>query len=160
MNPHIVDEAGFLVIGIAVRTSNAKEITSEGVIGKQWGHFLQGNLAARIPHKVDSSIVAVYTDYAGDQDCTYTFVIGARVRSASEVPPGMVAKTVPAGRYAVFTSEKGPVERIVVETWKRIWSTPESAPGGDRAFQTDFEIYDERAADPANARVEVHVGVK
>lgn len=160
MNPDIVDEVGFVVIGIAARTSNAREMTSEGIIGKQWERFLEENLAALIPSKVDSSIVTLYTDYASDQDCEYTFVIGARVRSAAEVPAGMVAKTVPAGRYAVFTSKKGPVEKIVVETWQRIWVTPKSAPGGDRAFKTDFEVYDERAADPRNIQVEVHVGIR
>jgi predicted transcriptional regulator YdeE len=160
MNPRTIDETGFVVIGIAARTSNARELTSAGIIGKQWGRFLQNNVSAQIPNKIDSSIVAVYTDYAGDQEGEYTFVIGTRVRSGGEVPAGMVAKTVPAGRYAVFTSPKGPVEKIVVDTWRQIWSTAKAALGGDRAFQADFEIYDERAADPKNAQVEVHVGIR
>jgi predicted transcriptional regulator YdeE len=160
MNQKVVEEAGFTVVGIAARTSNAREMTPEGVIAKQWGRFMQENLAAQIPNKADLSIVAVYTDYAGDQDCEYTFVIGARVHSAAEVPPGMVAKTVPAGRYAMFTSEEGPVEKIVVETWRKIWSVPKSVPGGDRAFQTDFEVYDQRAANPRDAQVDVYVGIK
>jgi predicted transcriptional regulator YdeE len=160
MNPRIIDEMGFVVIGIAARTSNAREVTTAGIIGKQWGRFLQDNLMEQIPNKTDSSIVAVYTDYAGDRDGEYIFVIGAQVRSTGEVPAGMVAKTVPAGRYAVFTSPKGPVEKVVVETWQQIWSTPTSALGGDRTFQADFEIYDERAADPTSAQVEVHVGIR
>jgi predicted transcriptional regulator YdeE len=160
MNQKLVEEAGFTVIGIAARTSNAREMTSEGVIAKQWGRFMQENLAAQVPNKADLSIVAVYTDYAGDQDCEYTFVIGARVHSAAEAPPGMVAKTIPAGRYAMFTSDKGPVEKIVVETWQKIWSVPKSAPGGDRAFKTDFEVYDQRAANPRDAQVDVYVGIK
>ena len=72
----------------------------------------------------------------------------------------MVARRVPAGRYAVFTSEKGPVEKIMVETWQRIWSVAKSAPGGDRAFQTDFEVYDQRAANPRDAQVDVYVGIR
>jgi predicted transcriptional regulator YdeE len=160
MNPRIIDETGFVVIGIAARTSNAREMTSAGIIGKQWGRFLQDSVLAEIPNKIDSLIVAVYTDYAGDQEGEYTFVIGTRVRLGGEVPAGMVAKTVPAGRYAVFTSPKGPVEKIVVETWRQIWSTPKAAMGGDRVFQADFEIYDERAADPRSAKVEVHVGIR
>jgi predicted transcriptional regulator YdeE len=118
------------------------------------GVFLQENLAAQIPHKVDSSLVAVYTEYASDQNGEYTFVIGARVRSA-EVPAGMVAKTVPAGRYAVFLSESGPVGEVVMKTWQRVWSAEI-----DRAYRTDYEVYDERASNPGNARVEVHVGVR
>jgi predicted transcriptional regulator YdeE len=160
MNQKVVEEAGFTVVGIAARTSNAREMTTEGVIARQWGRFMQESLAAQIPNKADLSIVAVYTDYAGEQDCEYTFVIGARVKSVTEIPSGMVAKKIPAGRYALFTSEKGPVEKIVVETWRKIWSVPKSAPGGDRAFQTDFEVYDQRAANPRDAQVDVYVGVK
>jgi predicted transcriptional regulator YdeE len=52
------------------------------------------------------------------------------------------------------------VEKVLVETWQQIWSTPTSALGGDRTFQADFEIYDERAADPTSAQVEVHVGIR
>jgi predicted transcriptional regulator YdeE len=43
---------------------------------------MQENLAAQIPDKTDSSILAVYTDYASDQDGEYTFVIGARAAGA------------------------------------------------------------------------------
>jgi predicted transcriptional regulator YdeE len=31
--------------------------------------------------------------------------------------------------------------------------------GGRRAFKTDFEIYDQRAADPENAQVDVYIGL-
>ena len=99
--------------------------------------------------------MAVYTDYASDQDGEYTFVIGARVRAGTEAPAGMVAKIVPAGRYAVFVSERGPVGEVVMRTWQRVW-----ASGIDRAYQADYEVYDERAGDPGNAVVEVRVGVK
>jgi predicted transcriptional regulator YdeE len=31
--------------------------------------------------------------------------------------------------------------------------------GGTRSFHTDFEIYDQRAADPENAQIDVYVGL-
>jgi predicted transcriptional regulator YdeE len=155
MNPDIVDEPGFAVIGIAARTSNAREMTAEGIIGRQWGRFLQENLLGQIPSKVDAAIVAVYTDYASDQDGEYTFVIGARVKAGAEAPDGMVAKIVPAGRYALFVSERGPVGEVVMKTWQGVW-----AASIDRAFRADFEVYDERAGDPGNAIVEVRVAVR
>jgi predicted transcriptional regulator YdeE len=155
MNPGMVDEAGFVVIGIAARTNNAREMTGEGIIAKQWGRFLQENLLAQIPSKVDSAIVAVYTDYASDQDGEYTFVIGARVKAGVEAPAGMVAKIIPAGRYAVFVSERGPVGEVVMKTWQGVW-----AAGIARAYRADYELYDERARDPGNAVVEVRVGVR
>jgi predicted transcriptional regulator YdeE len=160
MNPTIANESGFTVIGIEARTSNAKEMTPDGVIGKQWARFMKENLAAQIPNKSDSAILAVYTDYASDKDGEYAFILGARATSATQVPKGMMARQVQPGRYAIFTSEKGPVAKIVSETWQHIWSIPKSSPGGNRAYKTDYEVYDERAANPQNAQVEVHVGVK
>ena len=160
MNPQVVSQAEFTVVGIAARTSNAREATAAGVIGKQWGRFMKEGVLAKIPNKVDSVIVAVYTDYASDKDGEYTYLLGARVKSDYDIPDGMVARRVPAGRYAVFTSEKGPAARVVTETWKRIWAAPKSTPGGNRAYKADFEVYDERAADPQNMQVDVYVGVK
>ena len=160
MDPKVVEEAGFAVIGIAERTTNAREMSGDGVIGKQWGRFMQENLLAHIPNKADTSIIAVVTDYANDKDGEYTHLIGARVTSTDDVPAGMVVKKVPAGKYAIFTSEKGPVAQVVVGTWQRIWAQAKNAPGGNRAYKADYEVYDERAMDPENAQMDVHVGIK
>ncbi len=160
MNPKVVSQAEFTVVGIAARTSNAREATADGVIGKQWERLMKEGVLAKIPNKVDSAIVAVYTDYASDKDGEYTYMLGAKVKLDRDVPEGMVAKKVPAGRYAVFTSEKGPPAKVVIETWKRIWSAPKSALGGNRAYKADFEVYDDRAADPQNMQVDVYVGIE
>jgi predicted transcriptional regulator YdeE len=160
MNPKVVEGSTFTVIGIAARTSNAREMTADGIIGKQWGRLMQEGLLAKIPNKADRNIVAVYTDYASDRNGEYTCVLGARVKSDGEVPAGMLAKKIPAGKFAVFTSEKGPAAKVVPETWTKINSLPRSAVGGDRVYRADYEIYDERAADPANSQVDVYVGIK
>jgi predicted transcriptional regulator YdeE len=154
-DPEIILLPAALVVGIADRTSNARETARSGIIAKQWERFIQENLVAQIPERIDSAVVGVYTEYASDQDGEYTFVIGARVRAGAEAPAGMVAKIVPAGRYAVFVSEPGPVGEVVMKTWQRVW-----VAGIDRAYGADYEVYDERALDPANAVVEVRVGVK
>ena len=160
MGPKVVEQAGFSVVGVAVRTSNAKEMTADGVIGKQWGRFMQEGILSKIQNKSDASIVAVYTDYVSDKDGEYTYLLGARVTSDSEVPAGMVAKKVPGGKFAVFTSEKGAAQKVVPETWMRINSLPKSAVGGDRTYRADFEIYDERARDPQNLQTDVYVGIR
>lgn len=149
----------FTVIGIECRTTNAKEMSEQGCIGRQWGRLMSEGLLAKIPDRVDQDIVALYTDYASDKDGEYTYVLGARVKADATAPAGMVKKTVPAARYAVFTSEKGPAPQVVPQTWMRIWKTPKGQPGGDRAYQTDFELYDRRAADPNNSEVDVYVGI-
>jgi len=60
----------------------------------------------------------------------------------------------------VFTSEKGAASKVVPEAWVRIDSLPKSATGGNRVYGADFEVYNERAADPQNAQVDVYVGIK
>lgn len=160
MNPKVVERDAFTVVGIAARTSNAREMTPNGIIGKQWGRLMKEGLLAQIPNKADHNIVAVYTDYASDHNGEYAFVLGARVTSDGAVPAGMVTKKIPPGKFAVFTSEKGAAAKVVPEIWMKINSLPRSAVGGDRTYRADYEIYDERAADPANAQVDVYVGIK
>jgi CubicO group peptidase (beta-lactamase class C family)/predicted transcriptional regulator YdeE len=160
MNPKVMEHEGFTVAGIAVRTSNAKEMSPDGQIGKTWMKFLQEGVFTKIPNKADSSILAVYTDYASDKEGEYTYVLGARVNSSADLPAGLVAKEIPAGRYAVFTTQKGPGPKVVPETWMQINSLSNTAVGGDRAYRADFEIYDERARDPQNLQADVYVGIQ
>jgi predicted transcriptional regulator YdeE len=159
-NPRPVQQSGFTVVGIAVRTSNAAQTTPEPPIGKQWERFFKEGVLAAIPNKADADIVALYTEYASDKDGEYTYVLGARVTKVDSVPAGMVAKNVPAGQYAVFTSERGPVQKVVVEMWQRVWAMPVSALGGSRTYKADFEVYDQRAQNPADAIVDLYVGVR
>jgi len=160
MDPKVVEQEGFTVVGISARTSNAKEMTADGVIGKQWGRLMQEGLLAKIPNKADRNTVAVYMDYASDHNGEYTYVLGARVTSDAEVPAGMVAEKIPGGKFAVFTSGKGPAPKVVPELWMQINSLPKTAVGGDRLYRADFEIYDQRAMDPQNLQMDVYIGIK
>lgn len=160
MAPRVVQQDGFTVVGISARTTNAKEMTPDGVIGATWGRLFQEGVLEKIPNKADPRIVAVYTDYASDQNGEYTFLLGARVASDADVPAGMMARKVPAGKYAVFTSDKGPGPKVVPALWMKIASLPQGAVGTDRMYRSDFEIYDERATDPQNLQMDVYVGIR
>lgn len=160
MNPRAVQQEGFTVVGIAVRTSNAEQMTPERPIGKQWERLFKEGVLAAIPNKADGNIVAVYSEYASDKDGEYNYLLGARVTKVEDLPAGMIAKNVPAGRYAVFTSERGPVQKVVVEMWQRVWATPKNALGGDRSYKADFEVYDQRAQNPADAVVDLYIAVR
>lgn len=160
MNPRAVQQGEFTVVGISVRTNNAEQMTPEAPIGKQWSRLFKEGVLAAIPNKADANIVALYTEYASDKDGDYTYVLGARVTKAESVPAGMVAKNVPAGRYAVFTSEKGPVQKVVVEMWQKVWATPKNALGGERSYKADFEVYDQRAQNPADSIVDLYIAVR
>jgi predicted transcriptional regulator YdeE len=49
---------------------------------------------------------------------------------------------------------------VLQAEWKKIWAMQPGELGGQRAFLTDYEIYDTRSANPQNAQVEIHVGLR
>jgi predicted transcriptional regulator YdeE len=161
MKPTVVEQEEFQVIGILARTSNSREMSGQGVIGVQWGKFFKDGIMDKIPHKADSTIYAVYTVYESDRNGEYDFVIGAKVTSAVDVPPGMVARKIPRGRYAVVPSAKGPVQQVVPQAWQQVWGLEDNQQlGGARAYKADFEVYAERSRDPQNSQVDLHIGLK
>ena len=161
MESRVVELQEFSVIGIQVRTNNAKEVTGGGAIPRQWQKFFKEGIAGKIPNKVDPTIYAVYTGYESDHNGDYDFIIGMKVSSVSSVPPAMVAKKVPRGRYAIMTSAKGPVAKVVPEAWQRVYSLDDNEQlGGARAYKADFELYDQRSQNPQDSQVDLYVGVK
>jgi predicted transcriptional regulator YdeE len=161
MEPRVVEHPEFSVVGIQVRTSNAKEVTGGGAIPKQWERFFKEGIADKIPNKVDSTVYAVYTNYASDYNGEYDFIIGMKVSSVSDIPPGMVTKKVPKGRYAIVTSAKGPVAQVVPQAWQRVYSLDDNKQlGGARAYKADFELYDQRSQNPQDSQVDLYLGLK
>jgi predicted transcriptional regulator YdeE len=159
--PKKVHQDGFSVVGIETRTTNAKEATSAGVIPKQWQKFFQDGIQQKIRDKVDGTIYAVYSDYASDRNGEYSFLIGMKVKPNATVPAGMVLRSIPAGEYAVITSDQGQVSKVVPGAWQQIYSFEDKHQlGGPRAYRADFELYDQRAADPQNSQVDIYVGLK
>jgi predicted transcriptional regulator YdeE len=157
----VVHQTAFSVIGITIRTNNAKEASSDGVIGKQWQKFFQEGVPEKIPGRVDNNFYALYSDYANGHSGEYSVTIGSRVADGTPVPAGLVLKTVPAGNYAVVTSEKGPVAKVVVAAWQRVWEMEDKHEfASPRAYKTDFELYDQRGADPQNSQVDLYIGLK
>jgi predicted transcriptional regulator YdeE len=148
------------VVGVAARTHNAAEMNGKGKIGEIWHTLLRDNLAAKIPNKLGIDLVALYTDYESDREGEYTYLLGLPVSSIKDVPPMFVAKHIPGGRYSVVVSNRGPVVQVVPEIWQRIWSMPPKELGGVRSYRADYEVYDQRAADPEKAQIEVFVGLR
>lgn len=148
------------VVGIQIRTNNARELSGTGEIGRLWARFFAEDLAARIPHRSSESFFVVYSDYESDENGDYDYLLGCPVDSITNIPEGMTYAAIATGDYAVFTSETGPAIEVVQATWKHIWGLPEGDLGRPRAFLTDYEVYDHRAVDPSNAKVEIHIGLE
>jgi predicted transcriptional regulator YdeE len=148
------------VVGYIVRTTNAKEMGGNGEIGKLWAKFIPQNLAAQIPNRIGQSLMVVYSDYSSDEKGEYTYLLGAPVSTVDGLPSSLSFRRIPSGPYAVLTTAQGPLVQVLQSAWKQIWTSTPAQLGGPRAFVADYEIYDQRSADPNNAQVEVHVGLR
>ncbi len=141
------------VIGIETRTSNDE---AQNDIPKLWQKFYSGDIKGKIPNKISEDVLSLYTEYESDYTKPYTIVLGCKVKDFSSIPEGMVSKTIPASRYAVFTA-KGKMPGKLVETWQYIWSS-----GIKRAYTGDFDLHTDRAnrANLPEPEVDVYVAIK
>lgn len=157
--PKVENQESFTVVGLTIRTNNAKEANGQGDIPGLWQGAIQNGTLEQIPNKAGDGYVVVYSDFATDSSGDYNYTLGYRVSSADKVPAGFVAKTIPAGKYAVVASESGPPQEVIPALWQRINSMTPQQLGGPRTYQTDFEIFDP-VADWGNMRTVAHIGVK
>ena len=123
MKPKPAEQTAFDVIGIEVRTNNAQEATSGGAIPQQWQRLYMQGVLDQIPGRLDQSVVAVYTKYASDWNGDYNYILGARVKPGTKAPAGMVAVSVPAGKYVEFTSARGPHRKSSPTSGKKSGAT-------------------------------------
>lgn len=141
----------FYLIGNYVKTSNQDITKLTADIQGLWERFFSGNISGRIPNRVDSSICCIYTDYLGDYAQPYTAVLGCRVHDLSAIPNGMMGFHFTGGKYQKMQT----TTPLVFNKWQEIWQSDIQ-----RAYTADFEVYDENAADPKNAPVDIFVALK
>jgi predicted transcriptional regulator YdeE len=159
--PKIMERPAFDVVGISVRTNNSKEAARDGAIPKLWGRFFQEGVMANIPNRADDTIYAIYSDYQKDRNGDYDFTLGTQVKDRSTVPPGMVVKHIPAGKFVILSSAQGPPAEVVPAAWMQAWKLEDNGQlGGKRAYQADYEVYDQRAHDPQSVQVDLYIGIK
>ena len=49
---------------------------------------------------------------------------------------------------------------VVINAWQQIWKISANDFCGERAYVADFEVYDQRTSDSANASLDVYIGIK
>ena len=155
-----VQQVGFWVIGIYIHTNNEAEMKEGSAIPALWHRFMEQNVASSIPNRIGDETYVVYSDYLPDHGGSYTYLIGAKASSTTNVPLGMIVREVPTGQYVIVSSEKGPIPVVVPAVWKNIWTMGDGELGGKRALKADYEVYDVKTLDPHNAQVDVHIGVE
>ena len=143
---------GFKVIGISIRTTNANN-QSQQDLGKLWGQFFAENIITKIPNKISSDILAIYTDYASDYTGEYTTIIGISVSTLKEIPSGLIGREFEADNFRKFVA-KGEMPSAVVNTWIDIWQRDKEF---NRKYSYDFEVHGEKSKNGVNSEVEIFI---
>lgn len=150
------------LVGICVRTSNEKELDKMkgNIFPCVRDYFHQGLAEKILNRKKPGTTFCAYTDYEKDHTGEYTYFIGEEVSLFnSELPEGFQKLIIPKQHYAKFTTGPAPMPDVIANAWKEIWEISPKQLGGDRSYKTDFEIYDERAADHQNIVLDLYVGI-
>lgn len=146
-----VHEQEIKIIGVAHKTTNENGKAAHD-IPAFWQDFFTKNSAALIPNRIDQDILGIYTDYEGDFTKPYNFIIGCRVSSFDSIPEGMVAKSIPASNYVVYTA-RGKQPDALLATWNTIWMSNMA-----RKYTADFEVYGARYYQE-NPEVDVYISI-
>lgn len=143
------------LIGLSLKTKTSNENGRSNVAcGNLWQEFEKESYEDKIPNKLSDEILAVYHKYEGDSTKPFSYFIGCKVKTETEVPEGMDSLIIPRGMYQKINA-KGKMPDCVANAWKEIWSS-----NIHRAYQADFEVYDERSKDWSNAEVEIYLSVE
>ncbi|ETK32118.1 GyrI-like domain-containing protein [Microbispora sp. ATCC PTA-5024] len=136
-----VDRPEALVVGYAVRTSNAAEADpARAQLPGLWARAGAPGAFAHVPGRVDENLYAVLTDYESDHRGAYTQVVGVAVHTAARLPEGMVAVRVPGVPCLLFEA-RGPMPAALLDAWQQAWKHTESGAAPARAFTTDLEVH-------------------
>lgn len=161
MQKKLVQMSDIKLVGLSVRTNNANEMNpSLAKIGAVMGQFFGQDIASSIQDRHNPGVtLAAYTQYDSDEHGDYTYFLGEQVTAFTHVPANLQTLIIPATHYQVFTTPVGPMPQVVIQAWQDIWQMSPADLGGQRAYKTDFEYYDQRAADPQQACLDIYIGL-
>lgn len=157
MQPTIVTKDTFRAVGISITTRNDIEFSADGKIPHLWQTYFQENIMNQVPNKIGTETIALYSNYESDETGSYTYTIGNTVSAFELIPERMTLFSIPKTTYAVFTTRRGKISEVVPEMWRHIW---EWSKENKRAFTVDFELYDERTANPDDAQVDIYISLE
>lgn len=162
MKKEFIQRGEIKLVGLTTRTNNHNEMNAAtGKIGGVINEFFSNQLASKIMDRKNPGVtLSVYTEYASDEHGEYTYFFGEEVSDFNHIPEGLQTLIIPTAQYQKFTTPAGKMPDIVIQAWQAIWKmTPEDF-SGTRAYQADFEVYDQRSQDPENAVVDIYIGIR
>lgn len=139
MQPKIVVRPAFSVVGLCYHGKNQNQ-----EIAAMWGQFNQR--AGEVKSNNAAEAFGVCSMPAGLPEGHFEYVAGFQVAEDTPVPEGMVKRSLPETKYAVF-EHVGPLATLG-ETYRNIYQTWLPQAGLQPAENDmDMEVYDDRFKD-------------
>jgi AraC family transcriptional regulator len=150
MSIKIAERPKFTVVGLKYRGKN-----EQGEIPQLWQAL--GPRTGEIQNMVDDKAAYGISANIDNETGEFDYIAGYEVSSTEEVPEGMVAFQVPAGRYAVVSTTLPKIG----ETFDLAYHTLLPQAGHQPSGGPEFELYDERfdPRDP-DSTFELYVPIK
>ena len=154
LEPELVEQPAMRLIGMVTRCFGTDSEKSNFAPAQPalWSTFLpRAREVDKLPSNVAYGVVRV--PQQGDE---LEYLAAFPVSDSAEVPPGMVAREVPAARYARF-AHQGLVERLD-QTLNYVYSSWLLTSSMRHTGGCDLEIYDERYI-PSSERSIMHYAI-
>ena len=140
------------LVGLSLKTKTVNTNGQSGIdCGNLWQEFEKGKYSEVIPNKLGEEIFGVYHQYEGDSSQPFSYFIGCKVNIDTEVPQDMNSLFIPEDNYSKVIA-RGIMPDCITNSWRDIWASKIN-----RAYNYDFEIYDEGSKDWSNAEVEIFI---
>lgn len=162
MEPKFVNRDGFTVVGLECIGNN-----QNGEFPRLWGDFFKriGEIRNVSRQGVCFGMCSCGPECKPEEgickcgETGFSYMACVEVSDAGNVPAGMVAKTLPAAKYAVFTHKGTP--DTVGKTWDYIFRTWLKESGCEPVGSFSFELYDERShPEGENPEIDIYLPVK
>ncbi|HLO79377.1 MAG TPA: GyrI-like domain-containing protein [Chitinophagaceae bacterium] len=150
-----VQVGDFYIVGISTITTNQGGQSAKD-IGELWGRFYDEGVLQMIEERESDDIYSVYTDYESDFTGQYTCILGVRVNVIVSIPEGFVGRKIEGGNYLRVVA-RGSMPGAVFFAWTQIWQNDELL---ERKYQSDFEVYGDKATYGDEAEVDIYLSVK
>lgn len=137
LQPQLLQLSETLLMGIELRAQQPNTAR----FSQLWDRFLAEQMQLNIADSINAErLYGLYTDYS--DDCRdYALILATEVCSIDNPPENMVGIAIPAGCYLRFEANSAPAN-AATQLWPQIWRYFEATPAHQRAFTTDFELYE------------------
>jgi len=152
MKYEIVELEEKVAQGIKIRTTN-KDGKAVQDIGITWQKLFANGTYEKIPNKVNSKTIGLYTEYEGDYTKPYTFIAGAEVSKSVQMGEELESIIIPKGKYAKFIIT-GDVQNSVGQAWQEIWNMDLK-----RKYTCDFEEYQNNSEDMQKQEIHIYIAL-